>query len=68
MEIAMAEVCRVDVELFDNLAQAIAFVAECGGGVVHTGLANSVVVRGMKLPEHVRLEPPRLRPDPAIAA
>lgn len=64
----MAEACTVDAELFDSLEQAVAFVAECGGGVVHTGLANSVLVRDMQLPEHVKLEPPRRAKDPAIAA
>jgi hypothetical protein len=64
----MAEACTVDAELFDSLAQAVAFVAECGGGVVHTSLARSVVVRDMELPKGVRLEPPRRVEDPAIAA
>jgi len=64
----MTGVCTVDAELFDNLAQAIAFVAECGGGVVHTSLARSVVVRDMDLPKGVRLEPPRRKEDPPIAA
>lgn len=64
----MAEACRVDADLFDSLEQAIAFVAECGGGIVHTSLANSVVVRDMERPEGVRLEPPRRVEDPAIAA
>jgi len=64
----MAEVCTVDAELFDNLAEAIAFVAERGGGVVHTNLARSVVVRDLELPKGVRLEPARRKEDPAIAA
>lgn len=56
---AMAETCTVDVELFDNLEQAIAFVAECGGGVVHTEAATSDQVKSLELPKNVRLEPPR---------
>jgi len=64
----MAGTCTVDAELFDNLAEAIAFVAERGGGVVHTHLARSVVVRDMELPEKVRLEPPRRKTEPAAAA
>jgi hypothetical protein len=56
---AMAETCTVDVELFDNLEQAIAFVAGHGGGVVHTEAANSDLVKNLELPKNVRLEPPR---------
>jgi hypothetical protein len=63
----MAEACTVDAELFDSLEQAIAFVAECGGGVVHTSLANSARVKGMELPHGVRLEPPRRAEDPSAA-
>jgi hypothetical protein len=55
----VAETCTVDVELFDSLAEAIAFVADHGGGVVHTELANSDRVKGLELPKNVRLEPPR---------
>lgn len=51
--------CTVDVELFDSLAEAIAFVADHGGGVVHTELANSDRVKSLELPKNVRLEPPR---------
>ena len=51
--------CTVDVELFDSLAQAIAFVADHGGGVVHTEAAGSDAVKGLELPKKVRLEPPR---------
>jgi hypothetical protein len=65
---AMAGNCTVDAELFENLAEAIAFVAERGGGVVHTHLARSVVVRGLELPQNVRLEPPRRKEEPAAAA
>jgi hypothetical protein len=56
---AMAETCTVDVELFDNLEQAIAFVAGHGGGIVHTEAANSDQVKSLELPKNVRLEPPR---------
>jgi hypothetical protein len=56
---AMAETCTVDVELFDNLEQAIAFVAGHGGGVVHTEAANSDLVKSLELPKNVRLELPR---------
>jgi len=55
----VAEACTVDVELFDSLAEAIAFVAAHGGGIVHTELANSEQVKGLELPKNVRLEPPR---------
>jgi hypothetical protein len=54
-----AETCTVDVELFDSLAEAIAFVADHGGGVVHTEVAGSDRVKGLELPKNVRLEPPR---------
>jgi hypothetical protein len=55
----VAETCTVDVELFDSLAEAIAFVAEHGGGVVHTEAATSEGVKSLELPQNVRLEPPR---------
>jgi hypothetical protein len=55
----VAESCTVDVELFDNLEQAIAFVAERGGGVVYTDAANSEVAKNLALPKNVRLEPVR---------
>jgi hypothetical protein len=55
----VAEPCTVDVELFDSLAEAIAFVAAHGGGVVHTEAANSDQVKSLELPKNVRLEPPR---------
>ena len=60
--------CTVDAELFDSLQDAINFVAQCGGGVVHTELAGTPSVIGLKLPEGVRLEPPRpAAPVPAAA-
>jgi hypothetical protein len=55
----IAEACTVDVELFDNLEQAIAFVAEHGGGVVYTDAANSDQAKRLTLPKNVRLEPVR---------
>jgi hypothetical protein len=55
----MTGTCTVDAELFDSVEEAIAFVAEHGGGVVHTDAANSPVAEAMTLPENVRLEPPR---------
>jgi hypothetical protein len=55
----VAGTCTVDVELFDSLEEAIAFVAGHGGGVVHTEAANSDRVKGLELPKNVRLEPPR---------
>jgi hypothetical protein len=56
----VVETCTVDVELFDSLEEAIAFVAGHGGGVVHTEVANSDRVKSLELPKNVRLEPPRL--------
>ena len=55
----MAEGCTVDAELFDSLAEAIAFVAEAGGGVVHSEMAGTQYVQSLKLPENVRVEPAR---------
>jgi hypothetical protein len=55
----VVETCTVDVELFDSLEEAIAFVAQHGGGVVHTEAANTDRVKGLELPKNVRLEPPR---------
>jgi hypothetical protein len=55
----VVETCTVDVELFDSLEEAIAFVADHGGGVVHTEAAGSDAVKGLELPKDVRLEPPR---------
>ena len=57
----MAEGCTatVDAELFDSLADAIAFVAACGGGVVYTDWAGTPHVEGLKLPPNVRLEASR---------
>jgi hypothetical protein len=55
----VAENCTVDVELFDSLEQAVAFVADHGGGVVYTELANSEQVKSLELPKNVKLAPPR---------
>jgi hypothetical protein len=55
----VVETCTVDVELFDSLEEAIAFVAGHGGGVVHTEAAGSDGVKSLQLPKNVRLEPPR---------
>jgi hypothetical protein len=55
----VVETCTVDVELFESLEEAIAFVAQHGGGVVHTEAANTDRVKGLELPKNVRLEPPR---------
>jgi hypothetical protein len=55
----VVETCTVDVELFDSLEEAIAFVADHGGGVVHTEAAGSDAAKGLELPKDVRLEPPR---------
>jgi hypothetical protein len=55
----VAPTCTVDAELFDSLEEAIAFVAQHGGGVVHTEAANTDRVKGLELPKNVRLEPPR---------
>jgi hypothetical protein len=55
----MTGTCTVDAELFDSVEEAIAFVAEHGGGVVHTDVANTPVAEVLTLPENVRLEPPR---------
>lgn len=59
----MAGTCTVDAELFDSLEQAIAFVAQHGGGIVYTELANTDQVKGLDLPKNVQLEP--LRPAAA---
>jgi hypothetical protein len=58
-ELGMPGTCTVDAELFDSLEEAIAFVAERGGGVVHTDAANTPGAEALILPENVRLEPPR---------
>ena len=51
--------CTVDADLFDSLEEAIAFVAERGGGVVHTDVVDTARAESITLPDNVRLEPPR---------
>jgi hypothetical protein len=55
----MSGTCTVDVELFDSLQEAIAFVAMNGGGVVHTDVAETDLGQSLTLPDNVRLEPAR---------
>jgi hypothetical protein len=66
-EIAMAGTCTVDAVLFDNVKQAIDFVAEHGGGVVYTELAGTKFAQSLKLPDNVQLEPRRTADEPAAA-
>ena len=51
--------CAVDAELFDSLEDAIAFVAERGGGKVHTELVGSLLAEIIAVPSCVELVPPR---------
>jgi len=51
--------CAVDAELFDSLEDAIAFVAERGGGKVHTELIGSLLAEIIAVPSSVELVPPR---------
>jgi len=51
--------CAVDAELFDSLEDAIAFVAACGGGKVHTDLVGSLLAEIIAVPSCVELVPPR---------
>jgi hypothetical protein len=51
--------CSVDAELFDCLEDAIAFVAERGGGKVHTELVGSLLAEIIAVPSSVELVPPR---------
>lgn len=50
----------VDDDLFGSLLEAIAFVAGCGGGTVHTALAGTLYANGLKLPPGVTLAPARV--------
>ena len=52
-------ICAVDAELFDSLEDAIAFVAERGGGKVHTELVGSLLAEIIAVPSSVELVPPR---------
>ena len=63
----MAGTCTVDAALFDNLKQAVEFVAERGGGVVYTELAGTKFAQSLKLPPNVELKP-RRDADEAAAA
>ena len=51
--------CSVDAELFDSLEDAIAFVAERGGGKVYTELVGSLLAEIIAVPPSVELVPPR---------
>ena len=51
--------CSVDAELFDSLEDAIAFVAERGGGKVYTELVGSLLAEIIAVPSNVELVPPR---------
>ena len=55
----MAGTCTVDAALFDNVKQAVEFVAERGGGVVYTELAGTKFAESLKLPPNVELKPRR---------
>ena len=63
----MAGTCTVDAALFDNVKQAVEFVAERGGGVVYTELAGTKFAQSLKLPPEVELKP-RRDADEATAA
>jgi hypothetical protein len=58
-----ATLCSVDAELFDSLEAAIAFVAERGGGVVYTELADSLLAHMIGVPDNVRLIKSRKGPE-----
>jgi hypothetical protein len=60
-ERAMAGTCTVDAGLFDDVKEAIDFVAERGGGVVHTELAGTMFAKSLKLPPDVELKPQTAR-------
>jgi hypothetical protein len=51
----------VDADLFPSLDAAIAFVAERGGGIVYTDLADTLFAKSLKLPPGVTLQ--ASRPD-----
>jgi hypothetical protein len=56
----MAGTCTVDAALFDNVKEAIDFVAERGGGVVYTELAGTQYAQSLTLPDNVELKPRRV--------
>ena len=64
----MAGPCTVDAALFDNVKQAVDFVAEHGGGVVYTELAGTKFAESLKLPDNVQLEPRREADEAAETA
>jgi hypothetical protein len=51
--------CSVDADLFDSLEEAVAFVAERGGGTVYTELVGSLLAELIAVPASVTLAPPR---------
>ena len=63
----MAGTCTVDAALFDNVKQAVEFVAERGGGVVYTELAGTKFAQSLKLPPNVELKPRREADEAAQA-
>ncbi|MGH6899163.1 MAG: hypothetical protein ACREJ5_21870 [Geminicoccaceae bacterium] len=63
----MAGTCTVDAALFDNVKQAVDFVAERGGGVVYTELADTKFAQSLKLPPNVELKPRRSADETAAA-
>jgi hypothetical protein len=65
-EMAMAGTCTVDAALFDNVKQAVEFVAERGGGVVYTELAGTKFAQSLKLPDNVELKPRRDADEAAV--
>ena len=67
-EMAMAGTCTVDAALFDNLKDAIDFVAARGGGVVYTELAGTKFAESLKLPPDVELKSRRAAEDEEQAA
>lgn len=46
----------VDAEIFKDLAEAIRFVAERGGGIIYTSIAGSLYAKSIKLPKGVELK------------
>jgi hypothetical protein len=58
---AMAGTCTVDGGLFDDLNEAIEFVAERGGGIVYTELAGTKFAQSLKLPPGIELKPQSAR-------
>jgi hypothetical protein len=65
LEWPMPGTCTVDAALFDNVKQAVDFVAERGGGVVYTELAGTKFAESLKLPDNVQLKPRRVEEEQA---